>query len=742
MALTPTPAHTTEPAHARFTAGRHGGMDGGGGWSGGGDPALRRVRYGALTAVLITALAACCLIAGVIGQRFHARWDVTATREHTLSDRTLRVVAGLREPHEILVSADVGRFDRRSWQRVTDLLSAFAQAGPNIKVSTIDTGAPGADRAFEGVIARFAEQRAADIQAASGAVFAAAADTGRLAEESRVLADQLSALASAADLPEADRQALRERAQILAVHAADAAKIRAEVAAAATRQRGRVTLPEGDTAAQAAKPLNNAATTLQSIATTAERLLAAARPDAPSRQPLQQAGRAAADLARRARLITDSLDRLRPLEPLLVARLLQAQEAVLLIGPRGVSAVELTALFPAEGPGGPLQTSEARVRFAGEELIGTALASLVVPEAPIVAFVHAERERLFDPRGNVNPAAGIAKLVERLRLRRTDAAEWAVALDRQRPDFAAIRTARDGRPRPIVWFVVGPPAQARGNDPRAAAAMADRAQRLADLGKAISLLVDDRQNVLITIVPSELPAVGQTDPMVEALASLGVKADSGRPLITGVSTTAGIQPQFFQTLRAAETANIIGRALNGLAVQLPWATPIALPAPPADGLRAEPILVVPASPDTRGVAQWQNLARARQMPAPDTRRDNLTGPWTVAAAIERAETPTLPRQRLVAVAGALWFVDELTQQAAEIEGRLAAAFPGNTELIDASLHWLAGQDELISPTPQARDIPRIAQIDPVAALALRWFLIAGLPVLVLGIGAAWRLLRG
>ena len=51
-------------------------------------PMQRRIRYAARAAALLLAITATCVFVGVLTSRLHARIDVTATREHRLSERT------------------------------------------------------------------------------------------------------------------------------------------------------------------------------------------------------------------------------------------------------------------------------------------------------------------------------------------------------------------------------------------------------------------------------------------------------------------------------------------------------------------------------------------------------------------------------------------------------------------------------------------------------------------------------
>ena len=74
--------------------------------------------------------------------------------------------------------------------------------------------------------------------------------------------------------------------------------------------------------------------------------------------------------------------------------------------------------------------------------------------------------------------------------------------------------------------------------------------------------------------------------------------------------------------------------------------------------------------------------------------------------------------------------------------RVALVSPGNAELFEAAVLWLAGQDELIATSAGARSTAMVKPLSPGSLTALRWGLIAGLPLMTLGLGILWRLARG
>jgi len=723
--------------------------------AGGRSAADRRTRYGAMTAVLITAASAACLFTAALGERWGAAWDVTATREHTLSPRTLGALARLDEPIRIVISADIGRLDRAIWQRVSDVLSAFQEASPHVSVTLIDVAAPGAADRLEDVLRQMASDRADEINRHLEGLKRAADELTRLSDELGLLAQQAGLIEQALPTPSGSdtrRDRWRDLAAGLRVAGTECDGAAAKVSQAAAETFGSVAIPESDKAVQSAGP----------ALARAEQGLAAAI-DLAHKTADDPAGGAACEAAKsfarnseglrsRCGAIADELQRLRPLEPLLIARLLREREAVLVLSPNRVSAIEFSALLPATATVEASGATTSRVLFAAEELIATAISAVSLKQPPIVVLVHAERGPLLEPQAGPPRfgSSSLERLVQRLRLRRIDVTEWAVAMDPASPALSELNPRGE---RPVVWFVLGPPTMAGDPNPRSGTGLGERAARLGALVDAVTRLIDRGERVLLTLAPSELPAVGEPDPLAACLAPFGLRCDTGRPIITLVSTPGGPRTQPFAVIHDSEPAGPISPALGGLTTLLPW--PMAIDAVPGAAPQWHPVLRIAASDRSWGESSWLALASGRasiDVPSADPKRDNVTGPWTVVATCERqrsrveeggvaAGSSGPVAQRLVVVASPQWYSDEYASAMTQLEGRRVALYPGNTELLDAAVYWLAGLDELIAPSPQAKEMPRIAMLSPDQLVALRWSLIAGLPLLVLATGVACRVLR-
>ncbi len=727
--------------------------------------AVRRTRYASTTILLVTATTAIALFIAVLGTRFNARFDLTATRAHSLSPRTLSTLERLDTPVEIVVAADRTATDPESEQRGLDLLEAFERASDNIAITIIPTGLSSGARtldAFDGVTQRVANQQADQVAKHDDALRAYLGDLRAIADQLEALHDPIDTVAQL--LPEADNRAeqrstLASIQQLFALYASQLREGASAAEAEAWLEVAGLRLPQADVAAQAAegeaRPLAQSRQTLVGLQRQVIDPLTGRTPEvADAARALARPTQHALDLIAIAQ---DRLKRLKPLEPVVVARLFESTEVVLVVSQTGVSAVAVESLFPRSPvPGQPAPDQRAKA----EELIATAIGALSDDRRPIAAFVHGNPRRMFEGIGRPTPTAAdtIGAIVEKLTLRRIDCMEWATTLDENPPDFSALDPQRK---RPIVWIIMPAP-----SDPQSARGLSDSAFGLARLTDAVELLRSAGESMLFSIEPSRLGMLGEDDPVVESLAPLGITIDSARPILQRIPNPSVPAISAYQFIRNAEPDTPLTPAVSGLATSLFLPMPIRAIEPPPDAVRYTPLLrtTTAAAPNSWAEAQWGALRGASRAapfqpmaladpPTPDASRDDPDGPWTIAALVERERSqvsrpdaafspPTSAPQRAVVVASPEWFDNATLFAGGAIDGRYVTAFPGNAELFENAVYWLAGRDELIGASPRARDIARVEPLTPAQVNAIRWGLIAILPLLVLATGGALRLIRG
>lgn len=707
----------------------------------------RRTVYGFRTGVLLFALTACCVFVGLLGSKASARLDVTVTRQHRLSQRTLDVLARLDKPYEVVIAADPRTLDQATWQRTADVLDAFSHASRNVNVTVLNTGQASGVEKFDALMGRLAERYKARSDAAAAGIENAAVAAERLADAIESLSapllkvrESLAGEGAADPAVEKARANLESRAAMARVKAEDLRTAVKAARAALARKAAPVPLPPTDEAARMLR--EQLAEAAGSVSLLNDDLRSPAMLDkipVAARELLAPIASEAIGLRDRAARAVTGLDAV-PHPPLLrAARALQQNTAALVIAPPdvgtgpGVTAIDLDSLLPvrvADANAGPAPD----IRFRAEDLIASAIVSLSSPSNPIVVFVHAL------PRTLGPDFRDFGALMDRLHLRGMDVAEWSAATEADPP--SPVRMDPTGK-RPIVYVVVTVPA-----------ITPDAAARMGKLSNAVARLINLGQPVLLSVAPSTLPAYGTPDPMTAFLAPLGITAESGKPILRQgpTPTGRGVYPDHVAEPVGGE--HPLARALRGLRTPLVWPCQIeqATTGAAATASTVVPILSIPASADVWAESEWLDFAQnwprqppGAKLPSPGGPRNvtRTSGSWTVALAAERVVSGKTAPQRLVVVGSYGWFSDQFARLIAP-QADAASVFRtiGNLELFEASVYWLAGQDELIAQSAASQSVARIPPMSAGQASVLRWSLVLGLPLLVLVAGASWRMLRG
>jgi hypothetical protein len=703
----------------------------------------RRARFGAMTIVLVVAAAAALVLANVLAQRFARRVDVTATREHELSPRSNVLLGKLRGSFEIVIAAplrDPRAVDRRALSRLADVLDQFKRAsslaaGSSVQISLIDTASAQGATQYSALLERLRERDRAKIDKQIAAVSSTQAVAEGLAAWLEGASPRLVALKDEVptDAPAggATRTYLERRAGECRTSAAVLKDLvgRSRTSLHSGSAAG---IPDTEGAAGVLRqPLTDLEIGLRDIAQNLDLL----SKDTGFSQSVRDSARTLSVEAGRERdrcaVASDTLERMPRLDITRIARLLQGATAAILIGPAevGVTAIDLRALLPSAAAINA--TGGADLGRNAEELIATALAALAQPVKPIVIIVHGQPRGFFD-RNKVFEAA-----TQRLAVRGIDVLIWEAAVNVDPPSTSRLDPIGN---RPVVYVCFSVDSPSGGTQGQTGP---ERAQKL---GKALNWIVDTGHPLLLSMFPSTLPTFGEADPTVAFLTKFGLRADTARPLLHETVKPTGREVQAIQVVRATESDHPIARAIKGLPTRLQW--PIPMRVVDTKGVKVSTIYEI-NDPSVWGESQWlttlmqvpiEQHATVPNPPSNDSDRDDPKGPWILGAAAER-DNAGRP-QRLVAIGSNTWFSDPILKDMTEVDGRPVAASPGNAELFDAAVSWLAGQDDLIAQSPTARAIPLIGPMSGTTRTALRLLSIVGLPSLVLLAGLVWRVVRG
>ncbi len=683
-------------------------------------------RWALRTALTITAATVSIILAMWLTDQAKIRLDVTATRAHQLAPQTSRILDLLDQPVRCVIAGPISTLDRRAVDAARTVLDRMERASQNLTHTFIDTASSQGPGDFDQLIDQLVDRDKSPIAEQTQAILIAADTLLQAGTALQNLAPSLSSIALnlPAQTPNADnlRKYFRQRASLLRVTSENltAASASAKEQFLDTTQKlpplieAKTSLTRG--LSETISALNQLAHDLNEFS-QAEGMNETSTSSAASiTDQLLQVHDALASTS-------DQLQLFEPVDVLRVASALESQSAVLIIGPAGtpLAAISFDRIFPParliDAAGG----ARADLTQNAERLIAIGLSAIASPINPTVIIVHGEPRPFFDE------APGFQQLFEHAAQKRFDLKEWAVAANPPMPQ------PQPTTPNSPVVFIVIPTSV----DAASTQDSASGVKRTAALATTLTTLLDAGENVLLSLTPSPLSALGQPDPIAQAIEPLGILADTARPLLhmDVTSGTSRVEPDW--QLLAAPGDNPIAQAIANLQTYFPW--PVPMRATGSDNST----WVLYQIPAGAGWAEsdWQTLYRTPRQyrslmessPTPDSDADDTQGPWPVAMAVQRSMPGAAP-QRLITIGASGWFFDRIAQNQRLIDNRAARTWPGNLELFDASIRWLAHQDELIARSITTQAIPMIRAIEPRKLSLIRFLLIAGLPLLVLIIG--------
>jgi hypothetical protein len=199
------------------------------------------------------------------------------------------------------------------------------------------------------------------------------------------------------------------------------------------------------------------------------------------------------------------------------------------------------------------------------------------------------------------------------------------------------------------------------------------------------------------------------------------------------------QNRLAQLVNEYPDEHLISRAIAGQDAK--FTMPIMLlranAAPP--NVQQTPIALIEPSPDRWLEPQW-SADPSQQL---ELKSDSmLREPAPIVVAAQRPSPVGNGQQRMLLVGSGSWLLSFDADLVIPIGGnRNALVYPGNYELMLASVSWLAGMDDLIAASPMSQEVSRLRDLSPEARTRWFWILVAGLPLLCVAAGAAIWLMR-
>ena len=653
-------------------------------------PSFSLVKLVSCIALLLVSLVAVNSIA--LHERGRIRLDATGSRAYTLSEQSSNFLETIDEPWKIVVLLDEATTPKPVVRQVDEVLRRYEDASDFIQVERIDPTNPSSIQKYEALLQELVSLYGSELEVAERAIHIGVEEFSTFmtfALSTSAWAESLSQMESTTD----EQETLRTLADALALVGSEGGVILDEVYKALEVHEGQP-LPKIGLArdilvaasGQWSSEIAEVAMWLSQTRTASISVIC--------KNEVVSFDNAALRLAK----VNDDLRRLGALEIGQLASQLAVGEGALILSPNRGTLIPASMLFPKNIGGS--KTIAIDLRFRGEQIISSAMRSLQYDEMPTVVFVHAEKKSLLRKQQNNVDVRAVRGLLETSRFR---VQEW-VPFDGPRP------TIDSG---PVVWVVIPPSS-------RAGLAPTVREQRLLDSTRG---LLAGNEPVLLNLQPSLLPRYGQKDPWSALAESIGVRADTKHVVAERVATgqnALGIQRG--QMIHTTESEHLIARAVDGRPMFIP------LPIGISGGVS---LLQVFPTEDRWMDEQWE-----RDSTDFDAIKA-ITEPVSVATAVEHHGGA-----RAVVVGSGGWLLSWAADRAMSFGGnQVAMVNPGNSELLLASVEWLSGLDDWISPSPIGQQTNRVTGLSTTAYMVWSVVLIVGIPIVLLSAASVTSMRR-
>ncbi|MCE9589053.1 MAG: GldG family protein [Planctomycetes bacterium] len=694
----------------------------------------RRLRYGLnVTVAIIAALALTVLFNWLIDRQIEqmpptwrgwVRYDLTSTRQHSLSEQTIGVLKGLDKDYLIVTLLqprqrdDVSAFDQAS-----DLVDEYARRSPRVGVDHINPALDvGRLDAFYG---RLRERYAKQLEPLKGAVEHA---RGAVEEIKKQASAQVAPLRRIAEDPTLDDDDLRQFVMLVAQRfsrlSADTDLLLESI--------------DGDIARGPLPMYSQARGTYKQFFVEMDRKLYGAALDKMERTvktastpPSVKDGLLGVieGLKATRKLIADTLAAVespRPIEGYdkLGLQLASHDNLVVILDPSNVRVISLSEMFrPLPSRGGENDGTPERA-FLGEEKITGALIAMGLEHLPMVVFVHNTN------RSPIVQGGGFSEVAKRLANLDFRVEEWS-PMGRTGPMGQPMPPGPPPEPRPgqkVVWVVLplDPPSPQNPMSRSADQALKVVAERTAKGDSAL---------VFVGISPAS--RFGPADPILQFLDPWCLKPSLDRLVLrlVQVETKQTLANNLIRIEQWPEQLPV-SKAEQGMAGAVVSGSPLELLPTEGKGVTTYPLIEATA-PEMWAEKNLSNFPNIKYDPA------TASDKFVLGAAVQAKDN------RLVVISDPSWATDAVTTNAdpslrqgegmAEIYG---TAYPANAELFINSVYWLSGLDRLIAAGARSQDVRRVGAISRGGRNSLVFTLACGMPALitVTGVGV-WMIRR-
>jgi ABC-type transport system involved in multi-copper enzyme maturation permease subunit len=610
------------------------------------------------------------------------RIDATGSRAYTLSDQSKQLLSTLENPWKIVVLLDDANVSRSMLRQVDEVLRRYQEESELLQVERINPADPKSLELYDQMLRDLITLYSDELIAAEAAINNGIESFKTLMLFAASTSTWVESVAKIASTPK-EEETLRTLTSSLALLGNDGGLILKEVEKAMQVDEGRP-LPQIAVARDILVAANGQwSQELSKVAWW----LSNGRSNEIASVCLQKA-EPFENMAKKLARSDDDLRRLGKLELGQLAAQLATGEGAILMSPTRAMMIPATMIFPTSVS--KPQSIATDQRFRGEHIISSAMRSLQSTNLPTVVFVHSEEESLLVQRPNNVDLWAVRGLLETSRI---NVKEW-IPFKSKRPDTGDSK---------VVWVVI-PPSSRAGLVP------SPSEQSLLD---ATAGLLAGNEPVMLNLQPSLLPRYGQSDPWAELASTIGVTTDTEKVLVEQIAVGPNqLEVLKSQMISELQSDHLIARAVNGRHIFLPF---------PIEVEGGQPLVEITPATDKWLETRWEldGLDSVGKVPLEHTMQ--------VATAVEHHGGA-----RAIVIGSGGWMLTWAADRAMSLGGNnIAMINPGNSELLLASVEWLAGLDSWIAASPIGKQSSRVSGLTPTSYMAWSAILVLGLPALLL-----------
>lgn len=402
-------------------------------------------------------------------------------------------------------------------------------------------------------------------------------------------------------------------------------------------------------------------------------------------------------------------------------RSLQQRDPILIMGESDIRILPFDQIWkesPAgrSGPGAPAGATY-KPRFAGEQLITTAILSINQPKKQRIAVIRPGGPPLTDPGfPPFQPAGPLSSIGDRLRQYNFDVVEkdasgqWAMQSQMRGGPSAAEPT--DDDIKDAIWVVLAFPTGGMMGGPDPVAPMLK--QHLAGGGSAFVIVAPRATGLDMALADWGIK------PRVELVAVHEPIKDPGASA-AGDEINDARRRQYVFDLRDYGDHALTRPLLSLESLMVPL---IPIERAPMNDVISTPILPLGGDLKVWGESDFTAL-QSDQPVAMDEKSGDIPGPLNAGVVAER------PGAGRVVVIGSPTFAFNFEMDVPDPElarqGIYVSRFPANGELFMNSIFWLAKMEPMIAISPSAMEVSRIRPMSPGALSAWRAVLVGVIP---------------